>query len=155
MARTFNHVGMTVSDIARTTAFYERLGFVKVYDEPVDVDTPWIKTMTKMPDAHLKIQMLKLDGVVLELLQYLKPLGANQADMPTNHPGSAHVAIGVDDLTAEVASLKKAGVAVRSEPIAIHEGAFKGVRAVYAMDPDGYTVEFLEWPGAGGSSNSA
>jgi catechol 2,3-dioxygenase-like lactoylglutathione lyase family enzyme len=147
MAWTFNHVGMTVSDIDRTTKYYEALGFVRSFEEPHDFDTDWIKAMTKMPDAHVKIQMLKFDGVVLELLEYVKPAGVNQAGMPTSNPGSAHVAIGVDDLIAEHARLVKAGIKFRSDPVIILEGPFAGVKAVYAEDPDGYTVEFLEWKG--------
>jgi lactoylglutathione lyase len=145
MGMTFNHVGMTVTDIAKTAAFYQHFGFEPVYSEPVDVNTPWIKEMTAFPTAHLRIQMLKLDGVTLELLQYVSPNGSNQAGMPTSNAGSAHVAVGVDDISAEVKRLKSLGVRFRSEPISINEGTFAGVKAVYCVDPDGYTVEVIEW----------
>ncbi len=145
MASKVHHVGMTVSDLDRTMAFYERLGFVK-YDKTVDLDTPWIKTMTKFPNAHLKIQMLKLGETVLELLQYISPVGTNQAGMPTCNPGSAHLAIGVDDIAAEHARLSKAGVKFRSDLIMVPDGPLSGPTRVYAIDPDGYTVELLERP---------
>ncbi len=147
MPRAFNHVGMTVSDIDRSTKFYEQFGFERIYPEPVDVDTAWIKTMTGFPTAHLKIQHLKLVETVLELLQYLAPAGQNQAGMPTSNTGAAHVAVGVDDIDVEVKRLSGLGVKFRSAPISIHEGPFAGVRAVYGIDPDGYTVEVIEWRG--------
>ncbi len=31
MGKTFNHVGMTVTDIAKTAAFYQHFGFEPVY----------------------------------------------------------------------------------------------------------------------------
>lgn len=148
MTRNFDHAGFTVSDIHRSTEFYELLGFSRVRPEPVDVDTDWIKTMTGMPEAHLLIQHLSRgDGdTVLELLQYLAPRGEELARMRTADTGSAHVGIGVEDLASEYERLVAAGVRFRSEPIHITEGPFAGVRAVYAEDPDGYTVELLQQP---------
>ena len=64
--------------------------------------------------------------------------------MPTYNPGSAHIAVSVDDVFAEVERLSALGVKFRSQPITIREGAFAGARAVYGIDPDGYTVEFVD-----------
>jgi catechol 2,3-dioxygenase-like lactoylglutathione lyase family enzyme len=144
MAQRISHVGLTVSDIGRSTKFYEQLGFVKKFDIPVDDDTPLIKTITGFPNAHVKIQHLVLDDAVLELLQYLAPVGPNQAAMPTCNPGSAHLAVSVDDVFEEIDRLSALGVKFRSEPITIREGAFAGARAVYGIDPDGYTVEIVD-----------
>ena len=77
MSRTLSHVGLTVSDIARSTKFYEQLGFVRTFSAPVDDDTPLIKTITGFPDAHVEIQHLKLGDAVLELLRYVAPAGQN------------------------------------------------------------------------------
>jgi catechol 2,3-dioxygenase-like lactoylglutathione lyase family enzyme len=144
MARMVSHVGLTVSDIDRSTKFYEQLGFVKKFDQPVDDDTPLIKTITGFPDAHVKIQHLVLGEAVLELLEYIAPVGENQAAMRTCNPGSAHLAVSVDDLFEEIARLSALGVKFRSEPITIREGVFAGARAVYGVDPDGYTVEIVD-----------
>jgi catechol 2,3-dioxygenase-like lactoylglutathione lyase family enzyme len=135
---------LTVSDIARSTKFYEQLGFVRTFGAPVDDDTSLIKTITGFPDAHVEIQHLKLGDAVLELLRYVAPAGQNQAGMPTYNPGSAHIAVSVDDVFAEVERLSALGVKFRSQPITIREGAFAGARAVYGIDPDGYTVEIVD-----------
>jgi catechol 2,3-dioxygenase-like lactoylglutathione lyase family enzyme len=144
MSRTLSHVGMTVSDIERSTKFYEQLGFTRTFDTAVDDDTPLIKTITGFPDAHVEIQHLRLGDAVLELLQYVAPVGPNQAGMPTCNPGSVHLAVAVDDLFAEVERLSALGVKFRSKPITMREGAFAGARAVYGIDPDGYTVEIVD-----------
>jgi catechol 2,3-dioxygenase-like lactoylglutathione lyase family enzyme len=147
MSRMISHVGLTVSEIDRSTKFYEQLGFVKKFELPVDDDTPLIKTITGFTDAHVKIQHLVLGESVLELLQYVAPVGQNQAAMPTCNPGSAHLAVRVDDLFEEIDRLSALGVKFRSEPITIREGAFAGARAVYGIDPDGYTVEIVDQRG--------
>lgn len=149
MPYAFNHFGITVADIDRSAKFYGQFGFEMVEPAPVDVDTAWIKEMSGMPDAHLKIVHLKLGDVVLELLQYVSPRGENMAGMPTSNPGSAHVAIGVYDLFAEYKRLSAAGMKFRSkQPIVIPDHLpFGGTKAVYGTDPDGYTFELLEWRG--------
>jgi catechol 2,3-dioxygenase-like lactoylglutathione lyase family enzyme len=43
-----------------------------------------------------------------------------------------------------------AGVTVRSGPVLIEdEGDWHGFRCVYALDPDGFTVELLQRPSYG------
>lgn len=147
MPNNFDHTGLTVSDVQVSTEFYELLGFERVRDEPLDVDTDWIKQITGYPDAHLRIQHLSRNGeTLLELLQYLSPPGMQLARMGPGNVGSAHVAVGVSNLDEEYPRLVAAGVEFRSMPIHILRGALAGVKAVYAVDPDGYTVELIETP---------
>jgi hypothetical protein len=56
------------------------------------------------------------------------------------------VAIEVADVAGAVARLGGAGAAIRSRgPVAIeHDGDWAGVTCVYAVDPDGFTVELLQ-----------
>jgi hypothetical protein len=53
----------------------------------------------------------------------------------------------VEDLDALVAELEAAGVAMRSRPVELsEEGEWKGVRCLYATDPDGVIVELVQRP---------
>jgi catechol 2,3-dioxygenase-like lactoylglutathione lyase family enzyme len=146
MAHSFNHVGLTVADIATSARFYAQFGFTPEEPEAVVCDEQWIKTMSKYPDADLRIAWLELDGVTLELLQYESPVGGKTTPLGTNDAGSAHVAIGLDDVEAEYARLSAAGINFRSEPITVPDGPFAGIQAVYAIDPDGNTVELIQMP---------
>lgn len=146
MPYTTDHFGITVADLERSAAFYGALGFGPYPPEVQDVDTDWIKTMTGFPDAHLRITQMSLGATRLELLQYVSPKGRTTVETQTLDAGNAHLGINVDDLDAEVERLRAGGFAVRSAPITVPDGPAAGVRAVYATDPDGNTVELVEWP---------
>jgi catechol 2,3-dioxygenase-like lactoylglutathione lyase family enzyme len=146
MPHTFNHMGLTVADIQASARFYGLLGFTPVEPEAVVCDEQWIKTMSGYPDADLRIAWLDLDGITLELLQYESPDGGDSSPLETKDAGSAHVAVGLDDVEAEYARLLAEGVKFRSEPITVPDGIWAGIKAVYATDPDGNTVELIQMP---------
>jgi catechol 2,3-dioxygenase-like lactoylglutathione lyase family enzyme len=143
---TFNHVGITVSDIAESARFYARFGFGPEEPTPVPCTDQWIKTMSGFPEAELKIAWLELDGITLELLQYDRPAGGKSTPLATKDAGSAHVAVGLDDVESEYARLTSEGVQFRSAPITVPDGQWAGIKAVYAIDPDGNTVELIQMP---------
>jgi hypothetical protein len=46
-----------------------------------------------------------------------------------------------------VEKLREAGAELRSrEPVRLEQGAYAGWRAIYAIDPDGISVELMEPP---------
>jgi lactoylglutathione lyase/glyoxylase I family protein len=142
-----NHVGITVSDIKRSAAFYAKFGFAPEDPPVIDTsqhDSAWIKTLTSFPDAHLLLAHLKFDGLTLELLQYVAPTGNGSVEIATPDAGSAHLAFGVDDIDAAYERLRGEGVVFRSPPVYIPEGPFAGVKSVYFEDPDGNTVEMVQ-----------
>ena len=144
MGHKFDHVGLTVTDIARSAAFYARFGFTPSDPEPTDCVEPWIKTLTGFPDAEVRIAFQELDGVLLELLQYVAPEGGKKTSLLAKDAGSAHVAIGVDDVHEEYARLVAEGVEFCSEPVVIPDGIWKGMKIVYAIDPDGNIIELSQ-----------
>jgi catechol 2,3-dioxygenase-like lactoylglutathione lyase family enzyme len=89
-------------------------------------------------------------GQVLELIEYERPLGTPSRPEP-NDPGATHISLRVPDADAACARLRGAGAIVRSDPVTIDApGAWQGVRAFYAADPDGVTVELIQPPDGGG-----
>lgn len=145
MPYTPDHVGITVADIETSAEFYHRLGFGP-YPPNINVaDKEWIKVMTGFDDAHLRITQMSLGKVRLELLQYVTPEGEKQVTTRTCDAGNAHMGINVDDLAWEYERLTEMGVEFRSAPIVVSDGADAGVKAVYLSDPDGNTVELVEW----------
>ena len=79
----------------------------------------------------------------LELLEYRQPHGA-RGDARTCNPGNVHVAFVVDDLGTVYADLRAKGVRFKSAPVEIVHGRNKGGKAVYFVDPDDITLEFVE-----------
>ena len=136
-----NHVGLTVTDIERSTAFYTSFGGEVVTGE--HFSGPRMDRGLGVDGVHLETRMIRFGSVVLELLQYHSPPGAPYTSRNCD-VGAAHVAFTVDDIHALHETLRAGGVEFYSEPNPLDEGAFAGGFWVYAKDPDGVTVEFLQ-----------
>jgi glyoxalase/bleomycin resistance protein/dioxygenase superfamily protein len=90
-------------------------------------------------------------GGILELIQYLAPR-TGILSQHRHQPGHTHIGFLVEDVDGVYERLTAHGSTPSSRPVAINEAgsAWDGVRALYACDPDGRTVECLELPGRKG-----
>ncbi len=145
--RTFalsaNHVGIGVSDLSRSIAFYrDLLGFNVAYERG-EVTAEYMPRLVGIPGARLKIAGLDIPGLHLDLLEYIEPHGAAAAG-PTYDVGNGHIGFNVDDIWAAYNRLSAAGVRFKSEPVSITQGPNKGGWAVYFVDPDGITLEMIQ-----------
>ena len=140
---TAHHVGLTVSDLARSVAFYrDQLGFDVQYERG-EVTAEYMPRLVGLPGARLKIAGLQIPGLHLDLLEYIAPPGATEASR-TCDVGNGHIGFTVDDIWAAYHKLSAAGVAFKSEPVSITQGPNKGGWAVYFTDPDGITLEMIQ-----------
>ncbi len=140
-----HHVGITVSDLDRSLAFYRDLLGLHIEARAVDVPAG---DVTGIPGARCSIADLDLpDGRLLELIQYTAG-GGTRLEQRTSDPGACHVAISVDDIDATCERLERAGVTLRSKPITLADSGprWDGSRVVYTVDPDGVTVELVQLP---------
>ena len=142
---TIHHVGITVSDMARSLAFYEdllggeRLG-------PYERSGPRVDAVTGYPGVVVRQAFVRAQegATLVELLQY--DGGSDVVLDPDNgNVGAAHVAITVTDLDGTLDRLRAAGTTVLSDPIVASE-PMAGYRVVYALDPDRVRVELVEPP---------
>jgi catechol 2,3-dioxygenase-like lactoylglutathione lyase family enzyme len=132
-----HHTGITVSDLDRSVAFYEQLGFDVV--ERMEEEGDEVERGVGVPGARLRVAMLEGPNSRLELIEYLEPSNG-PAPHPNNGIGAAHVCLEVEDVDAAVAELREQGIEFLTDPIT-HEA---GIRWVYARDPDGITAELLQ-----------
>ena len=140
-----NHVGLTVSSLERSIAFYrDLLGFNVVYERG-EVTAEYMPRLVGIPGARLKIAGLDIPGLHLDLVEYIERKGATSAG-PTSDIGNVHVGFTVDDLWAAYHSLSSAGVRFKSEPVSPTTGPNKGGWAIYFVDPDGITLEMIQRP---------
>jgi lactoylglutathione lyase len=117
-----SHIGIRVRDVARSRAFYERLGFVWAWGpagpEPV-------AAMTHPSGLELNFIINAPDAARPNILM----------DVPEKYPGITHIALQVGDVMTTETELKAAGIAVSGR-----RGS-NPVRALFVRDPDGNVIE--------------
>jgi catechol 2,3-dioxygenase-like lactoylglutathione lyase family enzyme len=140
------HTSFTVSDIERSLEFYQGLLGCEVLWRR-EIDEKYFRNIVGFPECRVRAAHLRIPGSahILELFEYVTPRGV-PADVRTNNPGSAHIALLVDDLVAAHNELVSKGVRFRSAPVMIDAGANRGGRSAYVLDPDGITVELFQPP---------
>jgi catechol 2,3-dioxygenase-like lactoylglutathione lyase family enzyme len=132
-----HHMGLTVSDLDRSVAFYEQFGFevtARIEEEGREVEEG-----VGVDGAKLRVALLESENSRLELIQYVGP-GDGPPPLPNNGTGAAHLCVEVADVDKAYEDLSAAGIDFFSEPIT-HES---GIRWVYCRDPDGITTELLQ-----------
>jgi catechol 2,3-dioxygenase-like lactoylglutathione lyase family enzyme len=95
--------------------------------------------------AHIKGAFLDLgDGHQLELIQYLTP-PSGAGGINRNDLGASHLAFYVEDIDQFHAEKSQKGLRCNNGPAALYDDNGKLLRkALYAQDPDGNWLEFVE-----------
>jgi len=120
----FIHTRYKVSDIERSVAFYEKLGFTVV--EP----------LRKSPQGN-DIIFMGLPGNDHKL-----EFTCTKDMIPTVPEDLVHVALGVPDIISYCDDLEKKGISIW--PDGWREKFKTGLKMAFVTDPDGYEVEILE-----------
>ena len=136
------HVGVAVSDLARSLTFYA---------DVLDVHPAFVaegggdalSQAVGVPDADLKFAFLKVGDSVLELLEYTQPTGRAYA-LRNCDVGAVHIAFAVDDIDAMCKTLESRGVKFNAPPLQIDEGPLAGSTFAYFTDPDGVQLELFQ-----------
>lgn len=125
------HVGIPVTDIKRSSAFYERLGFRNV------MATEFVYEGDKG-----NVAMMKLNDIIIELYQMPENELREIRNRKSGHID--HIAFDVDDIDTVFSTLKEAAFdVVEPQPVFL---AFweKGCRYFNILGPDGERLEFNE-----------
>jgi catechol 2,3-dioxygenase-like lactoylglutathione lyase family enzyme len=139
--RRFDHIGITVSDLESTTAFFVGLGLE--VEGTGSVEGEFVETVCGIPGAHCEIVMLRPPdgGSGLELSGFVTPdhvPGSPQA--MANEIGLRNVSFEVADLDAAVGALAADGYGLVGG-IGEYENS---VRMAYVRGPDGIVVSLFE-----------
>ena len=117
------HTCYRITDIDRSVAFYEALGFAEVGRMPIR-------------DEAINVFMgLPGDGPRLELTYNF---GVDSYELGT---GYNHIAIPAADLDGALAKLAEQGIEPERPPYTVGE---HGTRICFVRDPDGYRIELIE-----------
>jgi len=129
-----NHVGLCVSDLDRSRAFYtDVLGFELDRELTVPDQAAGYLLSVEAP-VGLTAVYLDRGPFTLELLHFDRPGNPVADDRPFNQPGLTHLSFSVDDLDASVALVPERG----GEVVTLIPGA-----AAIVLDPDGQRLELL------------
>jgi catechol 2,3-dioxygenase-like lactoylglutathione lyase family enzyme len=153
IARSVEAVGMTVSDMDRSVAFFRNvLTFEPVSD--IEVAGPEYDRLQGVFGTRMRIVRLRLGEELIELTEYLAPRGRPvPVDSRSHDRWFQHVAIIVSDMDAAYARLRAHKVEHASpEPQRLPDwnAAAGGIKAFYFKDPDGHPLEILQFPAGKG-----
>lgn len=120
------HVGLRVSDLDRSLAFYRAIGYTVIG--------------TVEGTAFGNLSMLQLPGDDFVTIELVHDPAAGKAG-----PGSGinHLVIQVESLDGTLADLAVNGIATESAAL---PGGGDGPRTSWITDPDGYRIELVQWP---------
>lgn len=149
MTRAIDHVGLTVADLDRALEFWcGRLGLRLL--NRVTESGPDIASLIGADSVELEIADLDGgDGRIIELIRYIRPAG-RPIQARSSDPGSAHLAVRVDDVDAALERVRGSqGRQISRRPVLLHDpgGAWDGVTCCYIADPDGNIIELVHRPG--------
>jgi len=143
-------IGMTVSDMDRSVAFYsDVLAFKKISD--VEVDGDEYDRLWGVFGLRARVVRMRLGEQKLELIQFLSPPDIRSIPVPSysNDLWFQHFAIVVRDMDEAWAQLRKHHVrqiSPRPQTIPKSNEAAAGIRAIKFRDPDGHNLELLWFP---------
>ena len=129
MIKQISHLGLAVKDLDEAREFYRRVFRLESSDPIIG------------GDGTIEVSMVPVGEVLIELLQPIGNTGVMAKFLEKHGEGFHHICYEVDDIQAEIASIKEAGVEVLGEPKPGAEGlsAF-----LHPRDTHGLLVELVE-----------
>ena len=146
MIRHIVHININVTDIERSVAFYERLGFRVMHvlgEDEKDVRSTRHDGTRTIRGAVLSLGDAPLVSTKIELIESVDPPAEPQAELPQNRAGFSRLALRVKGLKRLYDDLRAQGVEFLSEPIEID--LVGASRYVLFRDPDGTLLELIEF----------
>ena len=139
--KSFDHVGITVDDLDRATAFFVGLGLE--LEGRTFVEGEFLDTVCGIPDSRTEVAMLRPPGggTRLELARFVRPdHEPGSPDAMANELGLRNVCFEVDDLRATVDELAADGYGLVGG-IGEYENTWL---MAYVRGPEGIVVSLTE-----------
>jgi len=126
------HTCYRITDIDRSVAFYNALGFQEIGRIPIR-------------DEAVNVFMNQPGDGDMPRLELTYNFGVDRYELGS---GYGHIAITAADLDGALARLAEQGIEPEKPPYSVREG---GSRLCFVKDPDGYRIELIEQPTPAGS----
>lgn len=125
------HIGLPITDIEISQAFYQRLGFRNV-----------MQSSFMYEGKPGKVSMMKRGEIIMELYQMPEPELSRVRQRSNGHID--HIAFDVDDIDETFELLTKEGFQVVEESPVYLNFWEKGCKYFYILGPDGERLEFCQ-----------
>lgn len=140
------HTGITVLDLDHAIRFYrDVLGFELIIGPTEVFEGDDLSAALGVSGARVRLAIMKVGDSSLELHQYLSPKSQVDRPMPPNTLGFMHVAFRVENIEQKVKELEAEGILFLSQVNIVEEGPLAGWKWIYFKDPDGITLEMVEY----------
>src|SRR5262249_20066314 len=154
LVHAVDSIGITVSDLDRSVEFFSKvLSFEKVSEaELTGVDYERLQGVFGL---RTRVARMKLDEESIELTEYLAPRGRPIPDSRSNDRWFQHIAIITSDMDRAYALLRQNKIQhASSGPQTLPEWNKNaaGIKAFYFKDPDGHSLEILQFPAGKGDA---
>lgn len=142
MIKAYHHTAISVTDLERSIRFYCDLLGMKMEWRIDHKKGETYEKIVGLKNVDVSFAMLSGWGSRIELFQFHSPLGAPYPpDKPVSDKGITHLAFQVEEIDALYEKLASNGVRFNAPPLVVRPG----VKAAYFRDPDGITVEIVEY----------
>ena len=145
MKFTFNHVGITVSDLERSIKFYRDILGLKVLRNTGEIggEGSSFATICGLEGVRCKIATLLFqDTYFLQLFEFVYPEGKKALESRPCDVGALHISFVVEDPVKTYEELKAKGVRFVNPPVENSVGQF----AAYFFDPDNIHLAITSEP---------
>jgi catechol 2,3-dioxygenase-like lactoylglutathione lyase family enzyme len=139
------HVNVNCTNLERSQAFYELVGFKVVVELGVGGAADMVRGLGLPEGSKAKAVLMMLEpdkprGTRLDLIEWITPAtkGAPAPDLA--HAGAVRIALWTIGIDEEYERLKAAGVEFLSEPVGM-----PGARFCCFKDPDGTILELIDF----------
>jgi catechol 2,3-dioxygenase-like lactoylglutathione lyase family enzyme len=142
MSVSWHHVAVAVKDMEKALWFYRDLLGFEVDWERERYTGEGFGKVVGLQGAAARVVMLKgSGGLRIELFQYLAPCGEGSAEKRQCDFGLTHFALSVKGIHKIYERLSGEGVRFNCPP----QNLRPGVWATYMKDPEGVTIELVEY----------
>ena len=138
MIRGMHHVGLSVSDLERSIAFYRDvlgLKVLRIIEAGAEMD---LGRVVGLPGCSARIAHMGSDAVMFELFEYRDPRGRSiSSDCTQADHGFIHAGFTSTDARTDYERMTRLGVKCLSEPVEFRTGVW----IFYFYGPDGEVCE--------------
>ena len=147
IVRRIPNVGLHVTDVEQSLAFYRDLLGLRVVVDSGWLDDPDLLALTATPGGSIRIVNLAAEGDSGATITVVGVTGIPRRPATGGEfhdVGTMHLAVETADLDSALDTLKDAGVTTVALPGTVSGGGPGHARVAFVRDPDGFFVELVQ-----------